>query len=310
MDRPEQTTKKSGRPVVFGLNQDLCIWAKAGLVKPVQCLNAFDCLSCPLDQKIREDRDQGRLTMSSDKPYAWFLDLPAWGRLAPEEKKCRHMISGRVPYKMCSRGFDCATCPFDEQLMDPILDHHHGRVPSYQVAGFALAPDHYFHRGHAWARVEYGGRVRVGLDDFALRLVGGVDGLQLPDLGDAVAQTEPVLTLTRGDHAARVLSPVDGVVVARNHQVLSDPAAMKQSPYDQGWLLVIQPGRLKNNLKNLLFGPETDRWIEDETNRLVALVARETGYQLAATGGQFVDDVFGQAPDIGWDRLVREFLLT
>ncbi|MBU0514886.1 MAG: glycine cleavage system protein H, partial [Proteobacteria bacterium] len=137
-----------------------------------------------------------------------------------------------------------------------------------------------------------------------------VDGLVLPDLGDAVAQTEPGLTLTRGDHAARVLNPVDGVVVARNHRVLSDPAKIKQSPYDQGWLLVVQPGRLKTNLKNLLFGQETDRWIEDETNRLVALFAQETGYQLAATGGQFVDDVFGQAPGIGWDTLVREFLLT
>ncbi len=302
--------KKTLRPVVFGLSQDLCIWATAGLVKPVKCMNAFDCLSCPLDQKIQRDREQGRLSVASDKPYAWSLDLETWGRLSPEEKKCRHMISGRVPFKLCSRGFDCATCPFDEQLLDPFLDQGEGRIQSRQVAGFALAADHYFHRGHAWARVEYGGRVRVGLDDFALRLVGAVDSFELPELGDTITQTEPCLTLTRGSNTARVLSPVHGVVIARNHQVLSEPDRAKQSPYGLGWLLVVQPSQLKTSLKNLLFGLESDRWIEDEAGRLRTMLTEGADYQLAATGAQIVDDVFGAAPQIGWDRLVREFLLT
>jgi len=31
---------------------------------------------------------------------------------------------------------------------------------------------------------------------------------------------------------------------------------------------------------------------------------------LAATGGAPVDDVYGNAPEIGWKKLVNEFLLT
>jgi hypothetical protein len=31
---------------------------------------------------------------------------------------------------------------------------------------------------------------------------------------------------------------------------------------------------------------------------------------MAATGGEPVDDVFGNVPEIGWKKLVNEFLLT
>jgi hypothetical protein len=31
---------------------------------------------------------------------------------------------------------------------------------------------------------------------------------------------------------------------------------------------------------------------------------------MAATGGAPVDDVFGNVPEIGWKKLVNEFLLT
>jgi hypothetical protein len=30
---------------------------------------------------------------------------------------------------------------------------------------------------------------------------------------------------------------------------------------------------------------------------------------MAATGGEAIGDIFGTVPDIGWDRLVREFLV-
>lgn len=310
MTAADKPKKKSSQPIVFGLGQNQCIWAQAGVIKPMQCLNAFDCLSCPMDKKIQENRDQGSLTLLSHNPYGWSPDVKTWGRLPHEEQKCRHMLSGRVSYKLCSRGFECATCPFDDQIMDATLDQTPNAPATYNVAGITLAPDHYFHRGHAWARVEYGGRVRVGLDDFALRLVGKVDKIVLPGLGDTVTQTDPGLSLFRDNNTAQVLSPVDGVVIARNHRVLGRPQSAKNSPYGDGWLMVVQPTKLRTNLKNLLFGEESDNWIKDETEKLVDMVAQETGYQLAATGGEFVDDIYGQAPQVGWERLVREFLLT
>jgi hypothetical protein len=73
--------------------------------------------------------------------------------------------------------------------------------------------------------------------------------------------------------------------------------------------MVLQPANLRKNLKNLLFGTESLAWMDDEANRLAALLSEETDYKLAATGGEAVSDIFGAVPNIGWDRLVNEFLI-
>jgi hypothetical protein len=81
-------------------------------------------------------------------------------------------------------------------------------------------------------------------------------------------------------------------------------------PYTEGWLVVVEPKRLKGNLKNLLFAKkEVDGWMEHEVHRLHNLVMAEHG-PLAATGGEPIDDVYGNAPEVGWKTLVHEFLLT
>ncbi len=214
-----------------------------------------------------------------------------------------------MEFKLCAKDYRCHVCEFDQSLDDVELAHHLAPPAIHKVLGYRVAGNYYYHPGHGWARVEYAGRVRLGLDDFATRLVGPVDEYQLPSLGRKVKQTEICLSLAREGNTADVLSPVSGTVVAVNQEVLHRPRLTNLRPYSDGWLLVVEPDKLKTNLKNLLFGAETGGWMEKEVARLHGLVMAEHG-AMAATGGEPVDDVFGNAREIGWKRLVSEFLLT
>jgi hypothetical protein len=60
------------------------------------------------------------------------------------------------------------------------------------------------------------------------------------------------------------------------------------SPYYEGWFMVVQPANLRRNLKNLFFGTESLAWVDDEAIRLNTLLSEETGYRVAATGGEAV----------------------
>ncbi|MGD8693127.1 MAG: glycine cleavage system protein H, partial [Syntrophobacterales bacterium] len=221
-----------------------------------------------------------------------------------------HMLSGRVHYKICTNDFRCDACEYDQSLDEAELHQHLGRPAVHKVLGYQLPDNYYYHRGHGWARVEYGGRVRVGLDDFSLKLVGPVDEYRLPSLGQKVGQSDIGLRLARESNEAEVLSPLTGTIVAVNHKVLRKPQLSNKRPYTEGWLMVVEPERLKGNLKNLLFAKkEVDGWMEHEVQRLHDMVMAEHG-PMAATGGAPVDDVFGNAPEIGWKKLVNEFLLT
>ncbi|MFO7816925.1 MAG: hypothetical protein R6V39_04500, partial [Desulfovibrionales bacterium] len=133
--------------------------------------------------------------------------------------------------------------------------------------------------------------------------------LELPSLGAKIKQGDLGFSFTRDQHEAGVLAPVTGRVLAVNHKVKDYPEISHQDPYRNGWLFILEPDMPRRNLRQLFFGRQCDAWIEQEQQQLLALLGPE--YQhLAATGGQPVDDLFGNIPEIGWDRIVRAFLRT
>ncbi len=293
--------RKRGAPVVFSVDNQ-CIWMKAGVVNYKLCENAYDCLSCPFDKamsrRVKKEPEEvvGWRQIMRGKPY--------------KEKECRHMLTGRVQYHFCSNGYRCNVCEFDQYLDETDLVSPSSAVHVRKVSGFLVADSTYYHRGHTWARIEHGGLVRMGLDDFALRLLGCPTRFGLPRLGSRLEQTEVGWSLEKGAKAAEVLSPMDGIVVATNHRASREPGAAKADPYGEGWLVVVEPQGLKQNLKNLLYEHETDVWTQSEAQKLEDMVMSTYGMSLAATGGEIVDDISGNLTQFRWEDLVHEFLLT
>lgn len=305
MNKPNSEKNKSGQPFIFGMANNQCVWSNAGVVKPFACINAFDCLSCSFDSKVQADFEARSRTGGEQLADP----RPVRQRMLINQRKCRHMLSGRVAYKLCGHGYDCVRCPYDQMLEDngimtplsePMFDH---------ASGFNVARDYYYHHGHTWARVEYGGLVRVGMDDFALRMLGTQEKIEPLRLGEEVVQNRPQAKIGRAGHTAYPLSPVDGKVVAVNAKLTGYAGTANQSPYGEGWFMVIQPSNLRRNLKNLFFGTESLAWMDDESQRLTSLLGDTAGHRLAATGGEAISDIYGSVPNADWDRLVSEFLV-
>ena len=177
------------------------------------------------------------------------------------------------------------------------------------AGGFRVHPEMAFHPGHAWALAEAPDRVRVGIDDFARRLVGKIAGFRLPAVGDRVVQGRQAWELQKQDRQVPLLSPVTGRVVEVNPQVQGRPEVVRDDPYGEGWLLVIQATDLRINLNNLLSGDLVRRWMEDISARFRAQMGG--GMVLSfPDGGTAVDDLSAVVDPAEWDRMVREFLLT
>jgi glycine cleavage system H lipoate-binding protein len=282
---------------VFSSQENECIWMRAGVVNYKLCDNAFDCMDCPFDKAMSRTAQIDNLRQVR-RTREYF------------QRECRHMLTGRVQYRFCANNYRCDVCEFDQGLDEEDLAAAEGTVHTQKVAGFAMADGYYYHRGHSWARIEHGGMVRVGIDEFALKLVGRLSAIDLPKIGSHLAQTEVGWTLWRDEKEARMLAPMNGIVLATNQRLLSDMETAKRDPFDQGWLLVVEPLRLKQNLANLLFGREAASWLSAESQRLQQAAISKYGMPLAATGGEIVDDIYGALGDKPWEELVHEFLLT
>jgi glycine cleavage system H lipoate-binding protein len=293
---------------VFSLTENQCVWMKAGVVNFKVCENAFDCTSCAFDKAMTKQMKQ--------KPTA----LVSWQEVMRQpglHRECRHMLTGRVQFKLCSHNFECQDCAYDQMLYEYDQLPQEQAPPAYaaahlnKVAGFAMADDYYYHKGHGWARIEHGGFVRLGVDDFAWHLLGGPTGITLPQIGTRLKPNEKALSIERADKTAAVLAPMSGVVMATNTAALKEPGKAKKDPYGQGWLLVIDPvSGLRGKARKLLVEQKATAWMAAEAKKLDDMVMSTYGVPLAATGGEIVDDIYGNLKDVKWEDLVHTFLLT
>lgn len=147
-----KATKKSKVPVIFDMNDQESIWSKAGVVSSRLCHNAFDCLSCSFDNSIQKKKTMGRVSTGLDTPARDYRTHGNWKRTATHERYCRHMLSGRVSFKLCVNGYDCVNCAYDQMQYDQALAEPSTRVRLTNAAGFPLPDNYYFHSGHTWAR--------------------------------------------------------------------------------------------------------------------------------------------------------------
>jgi glycine cleavage system H lipoate-binding protein len=300
--------KEKKRVIGFQVVEDECIWMKAGVVSFRHCDNAYDCHTCPFDLGMRK-------AMGRKAPESTKKGQPEWVQQLQKtfhgaSRPCRHALTGRVhASKICTMNYECYHCPYDHMLdeMDCIQPIE---VPDYKaVSGYRVADGYYYHMGHGWARFEHGGRVRIGFDDFLVRLFGAFQALDLPPLGATLRQNEVGWTFGRDNHKAAVLSPVTGTVLATNHRALEHPEITNHDPYRAGWLFILEPSFPKRDLKGLYFGDESSMWIEKEAQKLMEFMGPEYE-RLSATGGEAVNDVIGHFPHLRWDHLVQTFLRT
>ena len=70
----------------------------------------------------------------------------------------------------------------------------------------------------------------------------------------------------------------------------------------------LHSNKLRRDLKGLMINTETGNFIGQEVDRLYDLI-EETGGPLAVDGGHLGEDIFGNMPQLGWERITGMFLL-
>lgn len=133
---------------------------------------------------------------------------------------------------------------------------------SHHPAAHEMPEGFFFHQGHTWAALEHDDVARVGVDDFAQRTLGLPVRFELPEPGTPIHEGETGWTVRRpnGD-LIPLFSPVDGVVVAVNEDVVNSPGLVNTQPYDDGWLLKVHLVHPERVFRNLMTGRLAHDWM-------------------------------------------------
>ena len=296
-------------------NHPPCIWMQAGVVQRKFCAIDYHCEACRYDRALRRTarensqlRQQGKIPQGkSGRIVYWkerLRELPTW------KQPCLHHMKGRIEFRACTHDYQCGNCEFDQYFSDQYMVHAVVRpVDVLDIKGFKIPHGYYLHRGHAWVKIEEGSTVRVGLDDFALRLLGPLDRVDAPLMGKEVKQDRDDILLSRSSNTARVQSPISGVITDVNPNLREKGNLANDDPYTSGWVMRLHSDSLRRDLKNLMIGEQASQYLDGEINRLYEVIEEDVG-PLAADGGYLGDDIFGNLPQTSWKKLTRLFLHT
>lgn len=299
----EEKIKKEKKMAEISEKENICIWAKAGVISYRMCTSDYDCKNCVFDQAL-SDASSGYV--ESPVVIEAIKKLKA---LPAEERKCRYMLTGDFTYKLCSNNYECWHCAVDQYIQDmieanPYLRRRRERETKKEkkVKGFAFREDYYYAPNHLWFKFE-GGLVKVGIDDFAAKIIGGVDEIKFSE-NRILKGNEACFTLGSGNRIIALKSQIPMEIVEVNEITRSQPGLVTKDPHNLGWLLKIKPPREIVELKK---GESAQNWLEKEFDRLHEEFNEQIGITIT-DGGEIVRDIYERITDEQWLNLTKKFL--
>jgi glycine cleavage system H lipoate-binding protein len=293
-------------------DQDRCLWMQAGVVRHRYCSLGYNCPECRLDRVLRNVADENRVLRAAGQGrpgrrgsiICWRDKMKA---LPQTRQPCVHHMKGRIDFRSCTHAYRCSDCDFDQYFQDQFSVYADIRpVHVMEVEGIQVPQGYYLHRGHTWAKLEEGGSVRVGLDDFARRILGPPDRIEVPLIGQKISQGSPAIQVHRGGRLAQLVSPISGVVTEVNPRLQSKGVTVHRAPYAEGWVFRLHADSLREDIKELVIGSDTADFYDEEVTRLYQEIEKSVG-PLTADGGFLGDDISGNLPDMDWQQVMRLF---
>ncbi|KPC72593.1 glycine cleavage system protein GcvH [Laceyella sacchari] len=96
-----------------------------------------------------------------------------------------------------------------------------------------------YSKEHEWVKTE-GNLARIGITDFAQSELGDIVFVELPEVGTELVVDEPFGSVESVKTVSELYAPVSGKVVEVNGELTDSPENVNDSPYEEGWMIVVE----------------------------------------------------------------------
>ena len=113
----------------------------------------------------------------------------------------------------------------------------------------SLVPDNLnYTEEHEWLKIQEDGQARVGITDYAQNSLSDVVFVELPEVGDQFTKGDVMTVAESVKAASDIYAPISGKIVSINEKLEESPELVNESPYEFGWMVLIEPEGEVNGL--------------------------------------------------------------
>lgn len=177
----------------------------------------------------------------------------------------------------------------------------HGSGDEFSIPGGLLISS-----GHCWVSLADDGTAKIGLDDFAKKLLGAVDSIDFPNIGMNVQAGQALFSVNQRHRRAHFNAPVSGTVVKVNEDLRANCKVLEESSYGKNWICVIEGSDLDEELPGLAIGKSAISFFQEDIDRFQTFAKKSNGHEITDPESLSIGAI-EQLDDSRWEKTVTEF---
>lgn len=199
----------------------------------------------------------------------------------------------------------------EKQLKPKVLITHVSELAGARASEFAIPGGAFISEGHCWASMAHDGTVTIGIDDFAKKLIGRVDDVELPNLGMTVKRGQPLFSVRQSQRRIPFRSPVSGKVIRVNARLKEHTESLDITPYERNWVCALDADELDAEIPSLRIGRAAVSFYQDELNAFRESVRGSVSGGNGSNAGETSNDLFigilEHLDDREWSKIIKKF---
>ncbi|MDT3696097.1 MAG: response regulator [Ignavibacterium sp.] len=177
---------------------------------------------------------------------------------------------------------------------------------------FSIPGGVFIAKNHTWVSMNQEGIAKVGIDDFALKLIGKISSLELPNLGMTIKAGQPLFTIKQGNRTVTFNSPVSGKVAQVNTLLQDNLDSLDITPYERNWVCALDAENLDSEIKEMTIGKSAVSFFQDDIEKFkvmfMDLLKSEKKSDEYLEDGLFIGQL-ADLTDVNWNKIIAEFFV-
>jgi glycine cleavage system H lipoate-binding protein/ABC-type phosphate transport system substrate-binding protein len=186
---------------------------------------------------------------------------------------------------------------------------------SFSEDAVVLPQGIYFDKSHTWVFREKDGNLSVGIDDFLQHITGPITRVEMKNPGEKVKKGDLLFCIIQSGKQLSLYSPVSGTIKKQNEALISNVSYINSSPYNDGWVYMIEPSNWNKEVLFMEMAEKYKRWIDNEFSRVKDFLAAklkpeslEYSHVVMQDGGILKEGVLTDFGPEVWEDFQTNFL--
>lgn len=199
-----------------------------------------------------------------------------------------------------------------KQLKPKVHITHVPASDDFTKGEFSIPGGVFIAKNHTWVSMNQAGIAKIGIDDFAKKLIGRVYSIELPNLGMNVKAGQPLFTIKQGSRNITFNSPVSGKVSQINTFLKDNIDALEITPYERNWVCALDAENLDNEIKDMNIGKAAVTFFQTDIEKfrivMMEAVKSEKKSDEYVEDGLFIGQL-EKLNNVNWNKVIAEFFV-